>query len=96
MRLSNLEKEALKYAFDGISGNFFLFGSRTSDIRKGGDIDILVYTKLPAYQTSKNISVRFFSKCEEKIDVIVFDPENLNEQQKAFVNEQKLIPLFKQ
>jgi hypothetical protein len=94
MRLSKLEKEALQFAFEGISGDFFLFGSRTSDIKKGGDIDILVYTKLPPYQTSKSISVRFFSKCEEKIDVIVLDPENINEQQKAFVNEQQLIPLF--
>jgi predicted nucleotidyltransferase len=94
MRLSELEKDALKFALEGIPGSFFLFGSRTSDTAKGGDIDILVYTKLPSYQTSKNIAVRFFSKCEEKIDVLVLDPEISNEQQKAFISEQKLIPLF--
>ena len=94
MRLSKIEKEALKYAFDGIKGDFYLFGSRTDNSKKGGDIDILVYTKLPAYQTSKKITVRFFSKCEAKIDVIVLDPENLDELQKAFINEQQLIPLF--
>lgn len=93
MRLDKLEKEALQFAFEGIEGDFFLFGSRANDTRKGGDIDVLVYTNQPAYDTSKTISVRFFLKCESKIDLLVINPQNITPEQKAFIECQKLIPL---
>ncbi len=42
MRLDALESEALKYALNDFNGDVYLFGSRTDDTKKGGDIDILV------------------------------------------------------
>lgn len=93
MRLSKTEQEALDYALNEISTKVFLFGSRTYDNRKGGDIDILVYSKSPAYTISKNIAVKFFSRCESKIDVFVVNPDHINPQQQAFIKEQNLIPI---
>jgi len=93
MRLSKKEIEALKYALDGIIDETYLFGSRTNDKKKGGDIDILIYSKTQPYQLSKKIAVRFFSKCESKIDIIVADPDNMKNELKAFIREQTLVPI---
>ena len=42
MRLDTNEKKALKHALRDFDGEIYLFGSRTSNVRKGGDIDILL------------------------------------------------------
>lgn len=49
--------------------------------RRGGDIDVLILTREPAFETSQKVAMRFFSMCEEKIDVVVFDPERLTTEQ---------------
>jgi len=85
-RLDDQEKTALDYALDDINEEVYLFGSRADIIKKGGDIDILVFTKADPLETSQKIGLRFFEKCEEKIDVIVMDPDNLTEEQQAFLN----------
>ncbi|MCL5990890.1 MAG: nucleotidyltransferase domain-containing protein [Bacteroidetes bacterium] len=86
MRLSDIEKKALNKALEGVDGEVFLFGSRTDDKKKGGDIDILIYSKENAFKLSKEVTVRFFKVCEEKIDVIVMNPDNLSNEQEAFLN----------
>jgi uncharacterized protein len=93
MRLTKSESEALYFAINGIDGRIFLFGSRAFDDKKGGDIDILVFSEKSSYQISMQIAVKFFSKCESKIDVIVLDPGKLSLLQKAFIDEQILIPI---
>lgn len=85
LRLDEQEKAALLYAIEGV-GEVYLFGSRVDDGKKGGDIDILVFTKRPAFAISQQVAVRFFSRCEEKIDVVVMDPDNLTEEQRAFAD----------
>ena len=86
MRLDNTEKAALKFALEGLNDEVYLFGSRVDDSKKGGDIDLLVFSKEPSYRLSQDISVRFFNKCEEKIDVVVMDPDNLSKEQQAFID----------
>ena len=51
-----------------------------------GDIDLLVFSKQDSFQLSQQITLRFFEKCEEKIDVVVMDPNRLTDEQQAFLN----------
>ena len=76
MRLNKEIKEFIanyvKENFPG--GKVFLFGSRTDDNKKGGDIDIVILTeeKLELSDLSK-MRVNFYKKFgEQKIDLINF------------------------
>ena len=86
MRLDAEQTSALKYALNLVTDEVYLFGSRLDSSRKGGDIDLLVFSKQDSFQLSQQITLRFFEKCEEKIDVVVMDPSRLTEEQQAFLN----------
>ena len=86
MRLDAEQTSALEYALDLITDEVYLFGSRLDPSRKGGDIDLLVFSKQDSFQLSQQITLRFFEKCEEKIDVVVMDPSRLTKEQQAFLN----------
>lgn len=90
MRLDNQQKYALEEALRDINAEVYLFGSRTDDTKKGGDVDILVFSPDNSLTLSMDISKKYFMNCEEKIDVIVMDKNNLSEEQKAFLNTLKL------
>lgn len=77
MRLDISERKALKYALEGFEGEVFLFGSRTDDSKNGGDIDVLLIPKEKTnpLKLSLQIQKKFFSKCEEDIDVVIYDVE---------------------
>jgi hypothetical protein len=86
VRLDSEEALALSEAVSDIPGEIWLFGSRTElSSRRGGVIDILVLTDQPAFETSRTIATRFFSRCEEKIDVVVLDPTHLSPEQTDFL-----------
>lgn len=93
MRLDELEKSALRHALENVPGEVYLFGSRTDDSRKGGDIDLLVFSSESPYMLSRDIALRFFKVCEEKIDVVVMDKDNLTQDQQAFLNTIEMEPL---
>jgi len=86
LRLCNAEKNALSHALLGLEGKAYLYGSRTDPAKKGGDIDLLVFscTESP-YRLSQKIAVRFRMSCDEKIDVMVVNPEQITEQQRPFL-----------
>ena len=86
MRIDSTEENALNEALQGVNGDVWLFGSRVDDRRKGGDIDLLIFSEQNAYELSKRVSVRFAMTCDEKIDVVVMNPRHLTEEQCAFVN----------
>jgi predicted nucleotidyltransferase len=74
MRLDKQEKKALKYALKDFHGEIYLFGSRTDNSKRGGDIDILL---VPGPSTrplrlTLDIQRKFFSQCEENIDVLIY------------------------
>jgi len=47
MRLTKEEIRGLREALDGLPvERVFLFGSRTDDARRGGDIDVLLFPRL--------------------------------------------------
>ena len=83
MRLSAQDRLAIRSAATEVAGpdvQVYLFGSRTRDELRGGDIDLLV--ELPAPRSSQErlqVSVRTAARLqrligERKIDVLVADP----------------------
>lgn len=75
MRLDEDEKIALKESLKDFSGEVYLFGSRLNNKKNGGDIDILLVPKTDSnhIKLSLEIQRKFFSICEEDIDVIIYD-----------------------
>ncbi len=75
MRLDTSEREALRFALKGFEGEVYLFGSRLDDAKRGGDIDILLIPQraVKSLKLSLKIQTRFFSRCEERIDVLVYN-----------------------
>jgi predicted nucleotidyltransferase len=78
MRLDVTERKALKYALREFTGDVYLFGSRVNMKKRGGDIDLLL---IPGKKTSSlrmalKVQARYFSQCEQKLDVVVYDDKD--------------------
>lgn len=57
---------------------------------------MLVFSKtVSPYRLSQEIAVRFRMECDEKIDVLVIDPDNIALEQEPFLNliRKQAIPL---
>jgi predicted nucleotidyltransferase len=86
VRLDDAEISALAAALDGVSASSVeLFGSRTDPTARGGDIDILILSDAPRLETARRVSSRFFTHCEERIDVVVLDPTRVSAAEEAFL-----------
>jgi len=86
VRLDDIEAAALAAAVDGVSAEAVeLFGSRSDPAGRGGDIDVLVLSAAPRFETARRVSSRFFRHCEERIDVVVLDPDLLTAAEDAFL-----------
>jgi hypothetical protein len=59
----------------------------------GGDIDVLVLSAAPRFETSRLVASRFFMRCEERIDVVVFDPDNLTAADDAFLRSLRRVKI---
>ena len=94
VRLDTEEIDALAYALDGLTPvRVALFGSWVEPGRRGGDVDLLILSDAPAYELSKRVATRFFSRCEEKIDVVVLPAHGATREQQAFLDSIKGIDL---
>ena len=74
MRISEIEKTTIVNAILEKDNNaqIFLFGSRTDDFKKGGDIDILVQSdEIGLLEIVKIKSTIFKHIPEQKIDLLV-------------------------
>lgn len=74
MRLSTNEVEILKKSLLNISNDakLYLFGSRTDDSKKGGDIDILILSDKLTKRDIRKIRIDFFENFgEQKLDIVL-------------------------
>jgi len=91
MRLTDVESNAIKQsACDvfGVNTQVFLFGSRTDDSKKGGDIDLYINA-----ETGKDLKhkIKFLLLLEQKIgeqkvDVVFAENENRAIEQQAILH----------
>lgn len=77
MRLSEKEKQALKEVFKDFEGEIYIFGSRTDNTKKGGDIDILLKPyKQISFEDILKYQARYFSIMDSDIDIVVYEENN--------------------
>jgi predicted nucleotidyltransferase len=77
MRLSPHELDAVCRTLYGAdpNGRAWLFGSRTDDSRRGGDIDIYFEaSRLIDLKTSLALEYRLTSICDAKVDLLIRRP----------------------
>ena len=76
MRLSKEEINNLKtsvFSFDK-EAKLYLFGSRTDDQKRGGDIDLLIISKNINREQVRKIKLNFYDEFgEQKIDILQDD-----------------------
>ena len=75
---------------EGVEDPVYLFGSRVDDRARGGDIDILVFSREDPFTLARRIAVRFFMACEAKLDVLVLPPDHRTPSQQAFLASLRL------
>ena len=76
MRLSNEEINLLKSSLYRLSdeAKLYLFGSRTDDTKRGGDIDLLIISKKLTKKHLRRLRLDFFKRFgEQKIDIVLDD-----------------------
>jgi len=74
VRLKDKEKQVILQAIHSIDPNakIYLFGSRVDDSDKGGDIDLLVFSRKISYGDKLAVKKNIFSVLDkQKIDLIV-------------------------
>ena len=79
IRLTFLERKALKTALEGFEGEVFVFGSRLDPHRRGGDIDLLLKPSHPKdpHQVQTEIGSRFTRELEQSLDVVIYDDRSI-------------------
>lgn len=73
MRLSTKEIETIKKEIAALDpdAEVYLYGSRTDDNKKGGDIDLLIISAVIGWKEISKIKWQIYSKFgEQKIDII--------------------------
>lgn len=76
MRLSDKERLAIRDSVRRIDEDaiVYLFGSRADDTARGGDIDLLIFSRRIDFGQRRKLKLRLYDALgEQKIDVVVAD-----------------------
>lgn len=76
MRLEPSQINILKNKLHSLSSSakLYLFGSRTDDSKKGGDIDLLIVSDTITKKDLRSIRIEFFKYFgEQKLDIVLDD-----------------------
>ncbi len=94
MRLTAAETAALREALRGEAvARVFLFGSRTDDSRRGGDVDLLLFSTDAPLALAHRVSSRYARLMDGRLDVLVIDPTRQTPEQQAFLANIETVPL---
>ena len=77
MRLSDKEIQALRTIMGKLdpAGRIYLYGSRTDDTRRGGDIDIYLQASQPIELKARlRAQYRLQQACDTRVDLLVKNP----------------------
>jgi uncharacterized protein len=92
--MTDHELAALREALRGENyRHAYLFGSRTDDSRRGGDVDILLHSSAPAFPLAHRVASRYARIMDARLDVLVVDPDHPTAEQQAFLATLKLEPI---
>ncbi len=87
MRLSPDELAAIRKALQGENfSRIFLFGSRTDDAARGGDIDLLIHSSESPFDLASRVASRFAREFDARIDICVVDPDSPTQEQAVFLS----------
>ncbi len=77
MRLKDFERKALKEVFKDFEGEIYIFGSRLSNNKRGGDIDLIIKPrrKLSLDEILK-LQSKYFLLTDTDIDIIQYDDKS--------------------
>ncbi len=79
MRLLKAEREIILSTVSRLTpeASIYLFGSRTQDDARGGDIDLLLIGKNISRESVRHIKIELKEKLgDQKIDIIAEDPDD--------------------
>ena len=83
MRLTTYQQQAIKQSVQDFlpDAKVLLYGSRTDDSKRGGDIDLLVLSESPHDRSVEfKILAALYRKIgEQKIDLLIEDPKHLSD-----------------
>jgi predicted nucleotidyltransferase len=78
MRLTTTELTAIRTTLGALDplANIYLYGSRTDDARRGGDIDIFMEaTKAVDLRTALATQYRLSGACDVHVDLLIKSPD---------------------
>jgi hypothetical protein len=81
MKLEETQKKALSNALKGIDGEAYLFEGDKNDV------SMLIYSEGDPLMISKEVAQNYFLYCEKQLDVVVMNPKNMSDEQKAFIRK---------
>ncbi len=93
MKLEETKKKAVSNALKDVNGEAFLYRPKKGKDADSKEVEILIFSKEDPLEVSREVAQRYFLFCEEKLDVIVMDPDRLSKEQEAFLDSINREPL---